>query len=195
MKSIESNKAVLLLADGTAFYGKSAGKKGITTGEICFNTGMTGYQEVFTDPSYFGQILVMTNAHIGNYGVNDEDVESGRIHVKALLVKEYQEYPSNWRSQRSLADYLKADNIPGLEGIDTRALTRHIRLKGAMKAALSTLDLDPDSLVEKARQSPDMAGQDHSVSSGSVNELIKMSDFRNQAGGCLRSAHLAGVSG
>ncbi|MCP4669639.1 MAG: carbamoyl phosphate synthase small subunit, partial [Deltaproteobacteria bacterium] len=97
---------------------------------------------------------------IGNYGINDEDVESERIQVKALLVKEYQEFPSNWRSQMTLADYLKSSDIPGIEGLDTRAITRHIRLQGAMKAALSTHDLDPDSLVEKARQSPDMEGLD-----------------------------------
>jgi carbamoyl-phosphate synthase small subunit len=105
-------------------------------------------------------MVTMTYPLIGNYGINDKDIESDRIHVRALLVKEAQAYPSNWRSQRSLADYLKASNIPGLEGIDTRALTKHIRLQGAMKAALSTLDLDPDSLVEKARQSPDMTGLD-----------------------------------
>jgi carbamoyl-phosphate synthase small subunit len=102
----------------------------------------------------------MTYPLIGNYGINEEDVESDRIQVKAFLVKEYQEYPSNWRSQKSLSDYLKANKIPGIEGIDTRALTRHIRLAGAMKAALSTMDLDSDSLVEKARQSADMAGLD-----------------------------------
>ena len=145
---------------GTVFTGRSFTGHGESVGEVVFNTSMSGYQEILTDPSYCGQMVTMTYPLIGNYGVNDEDVESGRIHVKALLVKEYQEYPSNWRSQRSLADYLKANNIPGLEGIDTRALTRHIRLQGAMKAALSTFDLDPDSLVEKARQSPDMAGQD-----------------------------------
>ncbi len=153
-------KSILALEDGMIFTGRSFTGHGESVGEVVFNTSMSGYQEILTDPSYCGQMVTMTYPLIGNYGVNDEDVESGRIHVKALLVKEYQEYPSNWRSQRSLADYLKADNIPGLEGIDTRALTRHIRLKGAMKAALSTLDLDPDSLVEKARQSPDMAGQD-----------------------------------
>ncbi len=153
-------KAILALEDGTIFTGRSFTGHGESVGEVVFNTSMSGYQEILTDPSYCGQMVTMTYPLIGNYGVNDEDVESGRIHVKALLVKEYQEYPSNWRSQRSLADYLKASKIPGLEGIDTRALTRHIRLKGAMKAALSTLDLDPDSLVEKARQSPDMAGQD-----------------------------------
>lgn len=153
-------KAILALEDGTIFTGRSFTGHGESVGEVVFNTSMSGYQEILTDPSYCGQMVTMTYPLIGNYGVNDEDVESGRIHVKALLVKEYQEYPSNWRSQQSLADYLKASNIPGLEGIDTRALTRHIRLQGAMKAALSTFDLDPDSLVEKARQSPDMAGQD-----------------------------------
>ncbi len=153
-------KAILALEDGTIFTGRSFTGHGESIGEVVFNTSMSGYQEILTDPSYCGQMVTMTYPLIGNYGVNDEDVESGRVHVKALLVKEYQEYPSNWRSQRSLADYLNANNIPGLEGIDTRALTRHIRLQGAMKAALSTLDLDPDSLVEKARQSPDMAGQD-----------------------------------
>ena len=153
-------KAILALEDGTVFTGRSFTGHGESVGEVVFNTSMSGYQEILTDPSYCGQMVTMTYPLIGNYGVNDEDVESGRIHVKALLVKEYQEYPSNWRSQQSLADYLKASNIPGLEGIDTRALTRHIRLQGAMKAALSTFDLDPDSLVEKARQSPDMAGQD-----------------------------------
>jgi len=131
-----------------------------TTGEVVFNTSMSGYQEILTDPSYCGQMVTMTYPLIGNYGINNEDVESDRIQVKALLVKEYQEYPSNWRSQGSLADYLKAGDIPGIEGIDTRALTRHIRLQGAMKAALSTEDLDPDSLSEKARQSPNMAGSD-----------------------------------
>ncbi len=127
---------------------------------MVFNTSMSGYQEILTDPSYCGQMVTMTYPLIGNYGINEEDIESDRIQVKALLVKESQEYPSNWRSQRSLADYLKSNKIPGIEGIDTRALTRHIRLAGAMKAALSTLDLDPDSLVETARQAPNMVGLD-----------------------------------
>jgi carbamoyl-phosphate synthase small subunit len=153
-------KAILALEDGTVFTGRSFTGHGECVGEVVFNTSMTGYQEILTDPSYCGQMVTMTYPLIGNTGINDQDIESGRIHVKALLVKEYQEYPSNWRSRQSLADYLKANHIPGLEGIDTRALTRHIRLQGAMKAALSTFDLDPDSLVEKARQGPDMAGQD-----------------------------------
>lgn len=153
-------KALLALEDGKVFKGRSFTGHGETVGEVVFNTSMSGYQEILTDPSYCGQMVTMTYPLIGNYGINDDDVESDRIQVKALLVKEYQEYPSNWRSKRSLADYLKASHIPGVEGIDTRALTRHIRLAGAMKAALSTLDLDPDSLVEKARQSPDMIGRD-----------------------------------
>ena len=153
-------KALLALEDGTIFTGRSFTGHGEAKGEVVFNTSMSGYQEILTDPSYCGQMVTMTYPLIGNYGVNDQDIESDRIQVKALLVKEYQEYPSNWRCQRGLADYLKASNIPGIEGIDTRALTRHIRLEGAMKAALSTQDTDPDSLVEKARKSPDMVGRD-----------------------------------
>lgn len=153
-------KAILALEDGTIFHGRSFTGHGETVGEMVFNTSMSGYQEILTDPSYCGQMVTMTYPLIGSYGVNEEDVESDRIQVRALLVKEYQEYPSNYRSQRSLADYLKANGIPGVEGFDTRALTRHIRVQGAMKAALSTGDLDPDSLVEKARHAPDMVGRD-----------------------------------
>jgi len=153
-------KALLALEDGTIFHSRSFTGHGETVGEVVFNTSMSGYQEILTDPSYCGQMVTMTYPLIGSYGVNEEDVESDRIQVRALLVKEYQEYPSNYRSQRSLADYLKINGIPGVEGIDTRALTRHIRVQGAMKAALSTEDLDPDSLVEKARQAPDMVGRD-----------------------------------
>jgi len=127
---------------------------------MVFNTSMSGYQEILTDPSYCGQMVTMTYPLIGSYGVNHEDVESNRIQVRALLVKEYQEYPSNYRSEKDLADYLAEAGIPGIQGIDTRALTRHIRARGAMRAALSTRDLDPDSLVEKARLSPDMTGLD-----------------------------------
>ena len=153
-------KAFIALEDGTVFTGRSFTGHGEAVGEVVFNTSMSGYQEILTDPSYCGQMVTMTYPLIGNYGINDQDVESDRIQVKALIVKEYQGYPSNWRAQKNLADYLKAAGIPGIEGIDTRALTRHIRLAGAMKAALSTLDLDPDSLVEKARKVPDMEGSD-----------------------------------
>ncbi len=153
-------KALLALEDGTIFTGRSFTGPCEAVGEVVFNTSMSGYQEILTDPSYCGQMVTMTYPLIGNYGINDQDVESQRVQVRALLVKEYQEYPSNWRSQMSLAEYLESYGVPGMEGLDTRALARHIRLAGAMKAALSTLDLDQDSLVEKARQAPDMIGRD-----------------------------------
>jgi len=153
-------KALLALEDGTVFRGRSFTGPVETTGEVVFNTSMSGYQEILTDPSYCGQMVTMTYPLIGNYGVNAEDVESDRIQVRALLVREYQDVPSNWRSEKSLADYLSEAGVPGVEGIDTRALTRRIRQAGAMRAALSTQDLDPESLVEKARLSPDMEGLD-----------------------------------
>ena len=156
----EGIKALLALEDGTVFKGRSFAGHGEAVGEVVFNTSMSGYQEILTDPSYCGQMVTMTYPLIGNYGINEHDIESDKIQVKAFLVKEYQEYPSNWRSQLSLAEYLESHKIPGIEGIDTRALTRHIRLAGAMKAALSTLDLNPESLVERARQSPNMEGLD-----------------------------------
>jgi carbamoyl-phosphate synthase small subunit len=157
---LEYKKALLALEDGTIFRGRSFTGDGEVTGEVVFNTSMAGYQEILTDPSYCGQMVTMTYPLIGNYGINDADVESERIQVRAFLVKEYQEFPSSWRSQKSLALYLREAHVPGVEGIDTRALTKHIRQAGAMRAALSTLDLDPDSLVSKARQSPSMTGLD-----------------------------------
>ena len=153
-------KAILALEDGTIFKGRSFTDHGETEGEVVFNTSMTGYQEILTDPSYCGQMVTMTYPLIGNYGVNEADVESDRIQVKAFLVKEYQPYPSNFRSQKSLGDYLKENGIPGIEGIDTRALTRHIRLSGAMRGVLSTEDLDSASLIRKAKASPQMTGSD-----------------------------------
>ncbi len=153
-------KAVLALEDGKIFTGRSFTGHGEAEGEIVFNTSMYGYQEILTDPSYCGQMVTMTYPLIGSYGINRQDVESERIQVKALLVKEYQESPSNWRSRCSLADYLIQNKIPGIQGIDTRALTRHIRVKGAMKAALSTLNPDPKALIQKAKTSPDIIGLD-----------------------------------
>jgi carbamoyl-phosphate synthase small subunit len=153
-------KALLALEDGTLFTGRSFTGHGETVGEVVFNTSMSGYQEILTDPSYCGQMVTMTYPLIGNYGINLEDVESDRVQVRAFLIREYQENPSNWRSRSSLAHYLMANHIPGIEGLDTRALTRRIRLSGAMKGALSTTDLDPQSLVEKARKGADMVGQD-----------------------------------
>jgi len=153
-------KALLALEDGTVFPGRSFTGCWDITGEVVFNTGMTGYQEILTDPSYCGQMVVMTYPLIGSYGVNEEDVESGRVHAEALLVREYQPHYSNWRAQGSLADYLVSAGVPGVEGMDTRALAKHIRIRGAMRGALSTEDLDVESLVRKARQSPEMEGLD-----------------------------------
>lgn len=153
-------KAIVALEDGTFYEGQSFTGPGEAEGEIVFNTGMTGYQEVLTDPSYKGQMVTMTYPLIGNYGVNSEDMESEKIQVEAFLVKEYQAMPSNYRSQGNLADFLKDQHILGVEGIDTRALTRHIRQAGAMKAVISTIDLDPDSLVKKAKASPGLVGRD-----------------------------------
>ena len=132
-------KAILALEDGTIFTGKSFGVEGEVIGEIVFNTGMTGYQEVLTDPSYCGQIVTMTYPLIGNYGVNLEDIESNRPQVKGFIVRELCETPSNWRSIETLNDYLKRHNIIGIEGIDTRALTKILRNKGTMNAQYSAL--------------------------------------------------------
>ena len=129
-------------------------------GEVVFNTAMTGYQEVLTDPSYKGQIVTMTYPLMGNYGVNPEDIESRGIHVEGFIVKEYHPYPSNWRAQGNLADYLKAAGKLGVEGLDTRAITKRLREVGAMRGIISTLDLDPASLVRRARELPSMEGLD-----------------------------------
>ncbi len=153
-------KAILALEDGTVYEGQSFGAPGEHAGEIVFNTSMTGYQEILTDPSYKGQIVTMTYPLIGNYGINPADVESTGPQVEGFVVKEYCPLPSNWRSGESLGDYLKRHNIPGIQGVDTRALTRHIRTQGAMKSVLSTQDLDPDSLVKKAQASPGLVGRD-----------------------------------
>ncbi|MDD2388288.1 MAG: glutamine-hydrolyzing carbamoyl-phosphate synthase small subunit [Desulfobacterales bacterium] len=153
-------KALLALEDGRTFACRSFTGPGETSGEIVFNTSMTGYQEVLTDPSYKGQMVTMTWPLIGSYGVNPEDVESDKIQVSALIVKEYQNFPSNYRSTDTLADYLKAQRILGVDQLDTRALTRHIRTCGAMRAVISTEDLDPLSLVRKATVAPSLVGMD-----------------------------------
>lgn len=153
-------KAILALEDGRTFPCQSFTGPGETGGEIVFNTSMTGYQEVLTDPSYSGQMVTMTYPLIGNYGVNPEDIESDKIQVSAFLMREYQGYPSNFRSVSSLADYLQAQGILGIEELDTRALTRHIRKAGAMRAFISTQDPDPSSCVERAREIQSMVGQD-----------------------------------
>jgi carbamoyl-phosphate synthase small subunit len=153
-------RALIALEDGTIFHGRSFTGAGEAVGEIVFNTSMSGYQEVLTDPSYNGQIVTMTYPLIGNYGVNAEDMESARIHPTAFLIKEYQPHHSNYRATASLADFLKQYSILGVEGFDTRALVRHIREAGAMKGVVSTNDADPDSLVERARAWPGLVGRD-----------------------------------
>lgn len=152
--------ALLALEDGTIFKGRSFTGLGETKGEVVFNTSMTGYQEVLTDPSYKGQIVTMTYPLIGNYGINGEDMESQKVQVEGFIVKEYSRSYSNWRATKSLSEFLKSHNILGIEGVDTRALTRHIRLAGAMRGVISTEDLDPKSLVKKANSFPGLPGQD-----------------------------------
>lgn len=152
-------KALLALEDGTLFPARSFTGPGEAGGECVFNTAMTGYQEILTDPSYKGQLVTMTYPLIGNYGVNDQDIESDRVQVEAFLVKEYLPFPSNFRSQATLSDYLNKNAILGLEGLDTRALTRHLRNFGAMRAFASTERLSPEALVQRAKGLPSMVGQ------------------------------------
>ena len=153
-------KAILALADGRVFHGKAFGASGEVAGEVVFNTSMSGYQEILTDPSYAGEIVTMTYPLIGNYGVNLEDVESVRPHLAGFVVKECSDFPSNWRSRMSLDAYLKENNIVGIQGIDTRALVRHIRDKGAQTGIISSVDLDAERLVEKALKAPSIVGRD-----------------------------------
>ncbi len=153
-------KALIMLEDGTHFWARSFTGPGEAFGEIVFNTAMTGYQEILTDPSYRGQIVTMTYPLIGNYGVNEEDNESLGIHVRAFVVREYQPFYSNWRATKSLGEWLKEQGVLGVDQVDTRALTRHIRLQGAMKAGISTSDLDPKSLLERVKASSGLVGVD-----------------------------------
>ena len=152
--------AKLALEDGTVYSGLSFGAEGEVDGEVCFNTSMTGYQEILTDPSYRGQIVAMTYPEIGNYGVNEEDVESSKAHLAGFVVKELSRRVSNFRAQGNLDDYLRQYGIVGISGIDTRALVRRIRTQGAMKGVISTVDLDDQSLVAKAKTSAGLVGRD-----------------------------------
>ena len=152
--------AVLALADGTVFEGLAYGAEGEAVGEVVFNTSMSGYQEILTDPSYKGQIVTMTYPLIGNYGVNPEDVESRRPFVEGFILKEGSVLPSSWRAAKSLEEYLREHGIVGIQGVDTRALTRHIRDHGAQEGVISTIDLDPGNLVTKANASPGLIGRD-----------------------------------
>lgn len=158
MKYNEGQKAILLLEDGAVFEGKAAGKIGTTGGEIAFNTGMTGYQEIFTDPSYFGQILLMTPSHIGNYGIHPDEVESGTIKIAGLVCKKFSEIFSRAASEESIQTYFERQNLVGISDVDTRALVRYIRDKGAMNAIISSETLDIDVLKKKLAEVPSMAG-------------------------------------
>lgn len=152
--------AKLALEDGTVYAGRSFGALGEFDGEVCFNTSMTGYQEILTDPSYRGQIVTMTYPLIGNYGINDADCESAQPHLSGFVVRELSRVYSNFRAQTALEEYLQRWSIPGIEGIDTRALVRRLRSRGALRGVLSTVDLDDNSLVAKAQASPGLVGRD-----------------------------------
>ena len=157
---MEKPKSIIALEDGMIFEGTSFGALGEKTGEVVFNTSMTGYQEILTDPSYKGQIVTMTYPLIGNYGVNEDDLESMKPHVEGFIIREYSSIQSNWRSQGNLGQFLKDHGIIGIEGVDTRALTKHIRTAGTMKAIISTEDKNKDRLIEKAKTSPGLIGRD-----------------------------------
>lgn len=150
--------AILVLEDGTIYHGKAAGKIGTTTGEICFNTGTTGYQEIFTDPSYYGQIMVTTNAHIGNYGIDEDDTESEKIQIAGLVCKNYNINYSRHMAEKSIQTYFEEENLVGISDIDTRSLVRHIRHKGAMNAIISSETLDIAELKAQLAQVPSMEG-------------------------------------
>lgn len=153
--------AILALEDGSVFRGQGFGARASACGEVCFNTSMTGYQEILTDPSYKGQIVTMTYPHIGNYGVNAEDVESWRPHVAGFVVRELSPVTSNWRAERSLPEYLEAHGIPGIQGVDTRALTKKLRVRGALNGFLSTEDIEPAEALARARAWPGLVGVDY----------------------------------
>ncbi len=154
-------KAILALADGSLFHGEGFGARASACGEVCFNTSMTGYQEILTDPSYKGQIVTMTYPLIGNYGVNREDVESWRPHVAGFVIRELSPVVSNWRADYSLAQYLEQNGIPGIQGIDTRALTRKLRVRGAINGFISTEDISDAEALERARAWPGLIGVDY----------------------------------
>lgn len=158
MTSYSKLPAILVLEDGTVFHGKAAGKIGTTTGEICFNTGTTGYQEIFTDPSYYGQIMVTTNAHIGNYGIDEDDTESEKIQIAGLVCKNFNINYSRKLADQSIQTYFEEQNLVGISDIDTRSLVRHIRDKGAMNAIISSENLNIDSLKAELAKVPSMAG-------------------------------------
>jgi len=164
IKTFTPVPAVLILQDGTVFTGKSLGKIGTTTGEICFNTGMTGYQEIFTDPSYFGQIIIMTSNHIGNYGVKADEVESANIKIAGMICKRYSaQTHSRLQAESSLQDYFEKNNLVGISDVDTRALTIHVRKKGAMNCIISSETTNVELLKKQLKEVPDMNGLDLAI--------------------------------
>lgn len=165
-------KAILALEDGSVFHGAGFGAKASACGEVCFNTSMTGYQEILTDPSYKGQIVTMTYPLIGNYGVNMQDAESWRPHVGGFVVREVSPVVSNWRADHSLAEYLETNGIPGIQGIDTRALTKKLRVRGALNGFISTEGLDEAEAVRRAKEWPGLEGVDY------VKEVTHKQAFR-----------------
>jgi carbamoyl-phosphate synthase small subunit len=187
-------EAVLALADGTVFRGRAFGASGEATGELVFNTSMTGYQEILTDPSYEGQLVAMTYPEIGNVGVNREDVESRRPFVRGFVVREYRDVPSSWRAEQSLGAYLAHWGIPGIEGIDTRALVRHLRDHGSQEAVLSTADLDAERLVRRAKDAPGLVGRDL-VSQVTCAEPYGWEQGPWKLGGYLTADEIAGALG
>ncbi|HET7626366.1 MAG TPA: glutamine-hydrolyzing carbamoyl-phosphate synthase small subunit [Verrucomicrobiae bacterium] len=154
-------KAILALEDGSVFHGEGFGARASACGEVCFNTSMTGYQEILTDPSYKGQIVTMTYPLIGNYGVNSQDVESWRPHVGGLVIRELSPLVSNWRAEYSLPDYLEQNGIPGIQGVDTRALTKKLRVRGALNGFISTEGISEDEAVRRAKEWPGLIGVDY----------------------------------
>jgi carbamoyl-phosphate synthase small subunit len=152
------NNAILLLADGTVFYGKAAGKTGTTTGEICFNTGMTGYQEIFTDPSYYGQVLVSTNVHIGNYGIKNDEVESDGVKIAGFVCRNYNIPYSRANADKSIQEYLEQEGIVSIHDVDTRAIVQHIRQRGAMNCIISSETDDIEALKKQLAATPSMDG-------------------------------------
>jgi len=158
MTSVTYEPAILLLEDGTVYRGRAAGKKGTTSGEICFNTGMTGYQEVFTDPSYFGQIMVTTNAHIGNYGTKKDDAQSSKMQIAGLICKNFTNEYSRHMADAAIQDYFEEESMVAIASVDTRAIVKHIRDKGAMNAIISSEILDVDKLKEMMKDVPQMEG-------------------------------------
>jgi len=173
MSDFQPQPAILLLEDGTVFKGMSAGKIGTTSGEICFNTGMTGYQEIFTDPSYFGQMLITTNAHIGNYGTKDLETESGKIMISGLICKNFTNNYSRTLADQSIQEYFEKENLVGISNVDTRAIVRHIRDKGAMNAIISSEILDVDELKKMLAKVPSMEGLELVMDFGVKKNILK----------------------